>query len=89
MTENEKRSVREDLLDANRMVPVFLGAEQARLHFSQFCKRFLWPMFHYYGNSTDFNFSEWDAFREVNDEFARVTIEESKTSDFEIKSLKI
>jgi trehalose-6-phosphate synthase len=57
-------------LEPQHMVPVFLGTkthhkqkfihksdpEQSRLHFRCFSKGFIWPLFHYYGNSSSFSF---------------------------------
>ena len=67
--------------------------EQSRLHFRCFSKGFIWPLFHYYGNSSSFSFEgrshsnsrskqilEWEAYRDVNDLFAKAAVEKAVAS---------
>ncbi|KAH9446026.1 hypothetical protein MJO28_012122 [Puccinia striiformis f. sp. tritici] len=55
-------------------VPVWVGDKSAGLHYEGFCKKYLWPIFHYmplseHQDKTEENLA-WKAYEEVNYEFA-------------------
>jgi len=93
LTESDETEISSQL-EEQHMVPVFLDPEQARLHFRCFSKGFIWPLFHYYGNSSSFSFEEWEAYRDVNDLFAKAAVEKAVAtakglSPKQVNSIKI
>ncbi|KAI8577448.1 hypothetical protein K450DRAFT_177698 [Umbelopsis ramanniana AG] len=67
------------------MVPVFLDDESATNHYEGYCKTVLWPLFHYimWNDATDGRREarEWNAYHHVNQQFAKVVIENYRKGD--------
>lgn len=51
--------------------PIFLTQEQINGFYYGYCNATLWPMFHYFYKSTEFQLSYWESYKEVNRLFSK------------------
>lgn len=81
LTESEKSDITIEL-EKQGCYPVFLTEEQVRLFYEGYSNDTLWPLFHYFQSLTEHNEKYWEAYREVNELFAKsvnqVSSEDSK-----------
>ncbi|XP_077252252.1 putative alpha,alpha-trehalose-phosphate synthase [UDP-forming] 7 [Tasmannia lanceolata] len=78
--ENEQDDVSETLLEKFKCVPAFLSHELFSKFYHGFCKKQLWPLFHYmlpFSAELGYRFdrSLWEAYVSVNKLFSQVVIE--------------
>ena len=78
----EHDSIPRSEIRKRRLVPVHLPREQARQHYEGFSNGVLWPLFHYFLESVDFEPRDFEAYRAVNERFADVVAENARPSDW-------
>ena len=71
----------DEKLAAQRLVPVPLTAEQVTRYYEGYSNGVLWPLFHYLLDQVPLHVSDWDAYVEANERFARVTAEHYQPGD--------
>lgn len=76
----EQESIRKEL-GRDQLVPVFLSQEQIGLFYEGFSNKTIWPHFHYFSQYTTYEDSYWQAYQEVNEHFAKVTIAHLQEGD--------
>ncbi len=69
------------LLDQEQCLPVFLSEEQIVNYYDGFSNATLWPLFHYFGEFTEFNETYWESYLQVNEQFAETIIANAKEND--------
>ncbi|SCU89978.1 LAME_0E06458g1_1 [Lachancea meyersii CBS 8951] len=69
--DEEKETVKKDLLEKFNAIPIFLTDEIAELHYNGFSNSILWPLFHYHPGEINFDENAWLAYNEANMAFAR------------------
>jgi trehalose 6-phosphate synthase/phosphatase len=57
-------------LQARRVVPIFLSADEVARYYDGFANRVLWPLFHYLVDRVPVEASGWEAYKQVNTKFA-------------------
>ncbi|KAF9198551.1 threalose-6-phosphate phosphatase [Haplosporangium sp. Z 27] len=74
LTEKHKSNIKEKLWQKDKVVPIFLDDDKATGHYEGYCKRVLWPLFHYilWEEATDGRTEKksWDDYVFVNQQFA-------------------
>ena len=65
-----ERESLEHQLQARRIQPVYLSADDARRYYDGFSNRVLWPLFHYLVDRVPVDATGWDAYRQANQKFA-------------------
>ncbi len=68
-------------LERHRLVPVVLPRDRARRHYEGFSNGVLWPLFHYFLESVDFDPEDFGAYRHVNEMFAEVVARHARPND--------
>ncbi len=63
-------------LRADRLVPVYLSAEEEEDFYGRVCNDTLWPLFHYFGDRLRITPEAWQRYVEVNERFADVILAE-------------
>jgi trehalose 6-phosphate synthase/phosphatase len=63
-------------LRADRLVPVYLSAEEEEDFYGRVCNDTLWPLFHYFGDRLRITPEAWQRYVEVNQRFADVILEQ-------------
>ncbi len=53
--------------------PLFLDPEDVKKFYEGFCNRTIWPLFHYFVQTTDYRNDEWEAYQRINQVFAEET----------------
>lgn len=76
----EIERIKKELLD-RRCLGIFLSAEDHRDYYEGFSNKTIWPLFHYFISETRMENDEWDAYRRVNEEFAREILEVAGEDD--------
>ena len=69
------------LLEKEQCLPVFLNELQIANYYDGFSNATLWPLFHYFGEFTEFNETYWNDYYKVNELFANTIIENAKQND--------
>jgi trehalose 6-phosphate synthase/phosphatase len=69
------------LLEKEQCLPVFLNEQQIANYYGGFSNATLWPLFHYFGEFTEFNDTYWEAYYKVNELFAKTIIKNAKQND--------
>lgn len=64
------------------LVPIVLTPEQEEKHYRGFSNEVIWPLFHDLQSHCRFDPAYWDAYQEVNHEFARIIAENTGPDDF-------
>lgn len=72
LNEEEMECVKKELFDTYRCIPVFLSEEEIDLFYYGFCNKTIWPLFHYFLDKTEYNFTTWEAYKKVNQKFSDV-----------------
>ncbi|MCR9245696.1 MAG: bifunctional alpha,alpha-trehalose-phosphate synthase (UDP-forming)/trehalose-phosphatase [bacterium] len=68
-------------LEKDRLVPVFLTAEEERLYYAGMCNSTLWPLLHYFPSKVGASERSWQAYAAVNQHFANRVIERTRPGD--------
>ena len=68
-------------LERHRLVPVALPRDKARRHYEGFSNGVLWPLFHYFLESVDFDPEDFGAYHHVNELFAEVVARHARPKD--------
>ncbi|MFW6224118.1 MAG: bifunctional alpha,alpha-trehalose-phosphate synthase (UDP-forming)/trehalose-phosphatase, partial [Bacteroidota bacterium] len=71
----------EKLLEEEKCFPVYLSEEDVNLFYYGFSNETIWPLFHYFGQYTEFNTDAWEAYVRVNQQFADVVVSNLKEGD--------
>ncbi|MGB8952266.1 MAG: bifunctional alpha,alpha-trehalose-phosphate synthase (UDP-forming)/trehalose-phosphatase [Candidatus Aminicenantales bacterium] len=79
--EDEKKTIEKELEKNHQSVPVFLTPAEMKEYYYGFSNRTLWPLFHYFPTYCDFEESEWDAYKKVNQKFFRKVFEWTRPGD--------
>ena len=77
----EMDDIRRKTLEKHRLIPVPLPREKARRHYEGFSNGVLWPLFHYFLESANFDPQDFEAYRFVNQCFADVIANHAKPGD--------
>ena len=77
----EQQAALDEKLAAQRLVPVPLTPDQVTRYYEGYSNGVLWPLFHYLLDQVPLSVSDWDAYVEVNEQFARVTAEHYRPGD--------
>ena len=75
-----QREVTRKLASLN-LIPVFLTNEEINLYYEGFSNEVLWPVFHYLVTYANFDQVYWDFYKQVNDKFRDVVIQNIKDGD--------
>ena len=65
----EREAIREEL-QKDGLIPVFLSNTQIELYYEGFSNKVIWPHFHYFTQYTTYDTEYWDAYAQVNRQFA-------------------
>jgi trehalose 6-phosphate synthase/phosphatase len=76
----ERETVRRDL-EKDGLYPVFLSQEQIELYYEGFSNKTIWPHFHYFTQYTSYRDHYWEAYQQVNRQFADAVIPLIKEGD--------
>ncbi|MDZ7721352.1 MAG: bifunctional alpha,alpha-trehalose-phosphate synthase (UDP-forming)/trehalose-phosphatase [candidate division KSB1 bacterium] len=79
-TKDEKNEIISKLGE-NQLVPVFLTQQQVEQYYDNFSNRTIWPLFHYFTQYTNYEESSWDAYKNVNELFARHVLDQYHEGD--------
>jgi trehalose 6-phosphate synthase/phosphatase len=63
------------------IVPVTLSQDHVNRYYHGFANRVLWPLFHYLIDRLPVHATGWDAYRQVNQTFANVIVEQYRPGD--------
>jgi len=69
LTEEEKAAIKKTLSEKYKCLPVFLTSKEVNLYYHGFCNKTIWPLFHYFMEKTEYDFSTWEAYKRVNEKF--------------------
>lgn len=69
LTPQQKSSISRRLMNDHKMHPIFDSGKEEHARANLFCKRTLWPIFHYFVESSKFNESWWDSYVAMNTHF--------------------
>ncbi len=73
--------LKRDALRKNRIVPVAISRDRARRHYEGFSNGVLWPLFHYFLESVKYDPDDFEAYRDVNRQFAEVVAQHARPGD--------
>ncbi|NRA48357.1 MAG: bifunctional alpha,alpha-trehalose-phosphate synthase (UDP-forming)/trehalose-phosphatase, partial [Phaeodactylibacter sp.] len=76
----ERETVRQDL-KKDGLYPVFLSQEQIELYYEGYSNKTIWPHFHYFTEYTAYRDHYWEAYQQVNRQFADEVIPLIKEDD--------
>lgn len=69
------------VLSKFKCVPVLIESNDIDLYYYGFSNNAIWPLFHYFTEYTEFNNSEWIAYKNVNKRFAKEIINHLRSDD--------
>ncbi len=78
---NDGLSLEKTLRKDYNCLPVYLSASDLKKYYYGFSNRTLWPLFHYFTTYSDYEVSEWKAYKKVNRQFCRRLMEVIKPGD--------
>jgi trehalose 6-phosphate synthase/phosphatase len=77
----EQQAELERQLAAMRLVPVPLTAEQVARYYEGYSNGVLWPLFHYLLDQVPLHVRDWDAYVQVNEQFAQIVARHYQAGD--------
>ncbi|NHN25673.1 bifunctional alpha,alpha-trehalose-phosphate synthase (UDP-forming)/trehalose-phosphatase [Flavobacterium jejuense] len=80
LTQKNKENVEKALLK-EKCIPVPLTQDNIDDFYLGFSNKTLWPLFHYFTEYTSFENSQWLSYKEVNEKFAKVVLDNSEDGD--------
>ena len=69
ITKEERKKIRRELGDTYGCLPVFLSGQEIDEYYHGFCNKTIWPLFHYFQSKTEYNFTAWETYKDVNIKF--------------------
>ncbi|KAF9930311.1 threalose-6-phosphate phosphatase [Linnemannia zychae] len=85
LTREQKQSLKDKLWKKEKVIPIFLEDNRAAGHYEGYCKKVLWPLFHYilWEEATDGRQEKknWDDYVFVNQQFADTIAERYQKGD--------
>lgn len=78
LTLAEKRKIIREL-KKRKCYPVFLTAKQVEEFYEGYSNETLWPVFHYFHSLANFNSVHWEAYKKVNDIFAKAVVKHASS----------
>ena len=79
-SEEQRTALARQLADRG-IVPVTLSQDHVNRYYHGFANRVLWPLFHYLIDRLPVHATGWDAYRQVNQTFANVIVEQYRPGD--------
>ncbi len=79
--EKEKRFIENKLIKDYQCYPVFLSPTEIGKYYYGFANRTLWPLFHYFPTYCNFEETEWEAYKKVNQKFFQKAYELAESQD--------
>lgn len=73
--------IEEKLRDEHNCLPVYLTAQELKKYYYGFSNRTLWPLFHYFTPYCNYDVSEWESYKKVNQMFCRKLLEVLRPDD--------
>ncbi len=64
-----------------RSIPVYLSHDEMEKFYNGFCNRTIWPLFHYFPTTTQFNDEFWEEYVRVNRLFCEVVAANTREGD--------
>lgn len=80
LTAKERRQVN-SYLEERGYIPVHLTSEEIDLFYSGYSNDTLWPLFHYFGEFTNYRDNYWRAYKKVNQIFAKAIKKHTDPTD--------
>ncbi len=77
----EEKKVIEEYLNSHSCYPVYLSQYDVENYYYGFANRTLWPLFHYFTESTEFNSAQWEAYKKANRQFYETLLNVVKPND--------
>ncbi len=77
----EKDAIRSELRERFSSEPVFLTADDVAGFYNGFSNRTLWPLFHYFGQTAEFDPAFWRAYERVNRKYRDAVLEAYRPGD--------
>ncbi|MFB6342301.1 bifunctional alpha,alpha-trehalose-phosphate synthase (UDP-forming)/trehalose-phosphatase [Saccharicrinis sp. FJH62] len=71
----EQKAEIEKLLKYDNCIPVYLDQKDMDDYYDGFSNSTIWPLFHYFAQYTEYNQEFWDAYKDVNQKFADVIMQ--------------
>ncbi len=68
----EKDRMQNKLIEDYKCLPVFLSKQEIKEYYYGFCNKTIWPLFHYFTSKTEYEFSNWKSYQNVNRKFFEV-----------------
>lgn len=78
---SEQASVKKELFEKHRSLPVFIEEKTMDQFYNGFCNKTIWPLFHYFPSLTVYDEKLWDNYKEVNVMFAEAIMKELNPGD--------
>lgn len=69
------------LLEAEKLMPVYLTEEEIAAYYEGFSNETLWPLYHYFPSYTLYKKSDWEAYYSVNRKFAEHVLQVAHEDD--------
>ena len=69
ITSEDEKLIHQELNETYRCHPVFLTDDEVNKYYHGFCNKTIWPLFHYFQSKTEYDFSAWDSYKQVNEKF--------------------
>lgn len=76
----EQTSIKQQF-QKDKMIPVFLTAEEVKLYYEGFSNKTIWPHFHYFTQYTSYDDTAWESYQSVNQHFAEAVTEVMREDD--------
>jgi trehalose 6-phosphate synthase/phosphatase len=81
LTNREKRSIEKVLKEKYKCIPIFLSEQEIEKYYYGFCNKTIWPLFHYFSSQTEYDASNFESYKEVNQKFFDIAKSYIKKND--------
>ena len=72
LNESEQKDITKKLIDDFKSYPTFFSKKDLELYYDGFCNETIWPLFHYFTESTTYDEKYWESYKAVNQHFCDI-----------------
>ncbi|MFZ7134034.1 MAG: bifunctional alpha,alpha-trehalose-phosphate synthase (UDP-forming)/trehalose-phosphatase [Eubacteriales bacterium] len=69
ISEQDSAIIQKKLKEDYQCLPIFLSNKDIDQYYYGFCNNTIWPLFHYFTNTTEYEIETWKAYQKVNEKF--------------------
>jgi len=81
LSEQARKNIQATLSKDHAHHPVYLSRGEVKSYYEGFCNRTIWPLFHYFTESAEYEDALWDSYQKVNRRYLKTVLKVAQPGD--------